>query len=156
MKIIKRFQGTVPDNKIVDAYSTSQTDTYSCNYVNNAVSNEMKAYVLFNSTNGSSGTINLNDNTSNYNHIEVIFRDDQGWNQFKSVSGIPGKDVILNFETMANGGRRFLFTTVYNIGSTQLTVNSYWTGSTYQDNQGAEVHDTGNHVLVARVIGYKY
>lgn len=35
MKIIKRFQGTIPENKIMDAYSKSNTDTYSCNYVNN-------------------------------------------------------------------------------------------------------------------------
>lgn len=34
MKIIKKFQGTVPDNKILDTYSTSQTDTYSCAYAN--------------------------------------------------------------------------------------------------------------------------
>lgn len=37
MKIRKAFQGTVPDNKILDTYSASQTDTYSCNYVNNIV-----------------------------------------------------------------------------------------------------------------------
>lgn len=34
MKIRKAYQGTVPENKILDTYSTSQTDTYSCNYVN--------------------------------------------------------------------------------------------------------------------------
>lgn len=34
MKIRKAFQGTVPENKILDTHSTSQTDTYSCNYVN--------------------------------------------------------------------------------------------------------------------------
>ena len=34
MKVIKRFQGTVPDNKILDTYSTSNTDTYSCNFIN--------------------------------------------------------------------------------------------------------------------------
>ena len=34
MKIRKAFQGTVPPNKILDGYSTSNTDTYSCNYVN--------------------------------------------------------------------------------------------------------------------------
>ena len=34
MKIRKAFQGTVPENKILDTYSTSQTDTYGCNYIN--------------------------------------------------------------------------------------------------------------------------
>lgn len=35
MRIKKMYQGTVPKNKILDTYSTSATDTYSCNYVNN-------------------------------------------------------------------------------------------------------------------------
>ena len=35
-KIIRKaFQGTIPENKILDTYSESSTDTYSCNYVNN-------------------------------------------------------------------------------------------------------------------------
>lgn len=34
MKIRKTFQGTVPPNKILDGHSSSNTDTYSCNYIN--------------------------------------------------------------------------------------------------------------------------
>lgn len=34
MKIKKKYQGTVPENKILDTHSQSNTDTYSCNYVN--------------------------------------------------------------------------------------------------------------------------
>lgn len=41
MKIRKAFQGTVPENKILDTYSTSQTDTYSCNYVNDLIKTEI-------------------------------------------------------------------------------------------------------------------
>lgn len=37
MRIKKAYQGTVPENKILDTYSTSRTDTYSCNYVNGLV-----------------------------------------------------------------------------------------------------------------------
>lgn len=36
MKIQKKFQGTIPENKIMDAYSESNTDTYSCNYINSS------------------------------------------------------------------------------------------------------------------------
>lgn len=39
MRIQKKFQGTVPENKILDIYSESQTDTYSCNMINNLVEN---------------------------------------------------------------------------------------------------------------------
>ena len=35
MKIRKVFQGEIPENKILDAYSDSDIDAYSCNYINN-------------------------------------------------------------------------------------------------------------------------
>lgn len=38
MRIRKAFQGTIPPNKILDTYSTSKTDTYSCNYINSKIS----------------------------------------------------------------------------------------------------------------------
>lgn len=34
MKIKKMYQGSVPENKIMSTYSSSNTDTYSCDYVN--------------------------------------------------------------------------------------------------------------------------
>lgn len=35
MKIKKIYQGELPENKILNTQSTSQTDTYSCEYINN-------------------------------------------------------------------------------------------------------------------------
>ena len=35
MKIKKTYQGTVPENKIVNTYTESGTDTYGCDYINN-------------------------------------------------------------------------------------------------------------------------
>ena len=37
MKLKKMFQGKVPENKILSTYSDSQTDVYSCDYVNHIV-----------------------------------------------------------------------------------------------------------------------
>ena len=34
MKIRKTYQGSVPENKILNNYSESQTDVYSCDYIN--------------------------------------------------------------------------------------------------------------------------
>lgn len=49
MKIKKTFQGTVPENKILNTYSNSKTDVYSCDYINNSViesgSNENGSWV---------------------------------------------------------------------------------------------------------------
>ena len=45
MLIQKKFQGTIPDNKILNMESDSQTDTYSCDFINN-LSEEQK--ILYN------------------------------------------------------------------------------------------------------------
>ena len=37
MKIRKTFAGKVPENKIVNAKSTSETDAYSCKYLNDLI-----------------------------------------------------------------------------------------------------------------------
>lgn len=37
MKIKKTFQGQLPENKILNTESSSQTDTYSCDYINEKV-----------------------------------------------------------------------------------------------------------------------
>lgn len=85
MRIKKMYQGTVPENKILDTYSTSATDTYSCNYVNGLETystNETrigtwidgkpiyrKAYT---GTTTSSGLKTIIDSTLNDSNIKVI------------------------------------------------------------------------------------
>lgn len=39
MKIRKKFQGVLPEHKILDEISSSQTDTYSCRKINELVAN---------------------------------------------------------------------------------------------------------------------
>ena len=39
MKIKKIFQGSIPENKILNSHSTSQTDTYSCEKINEITEN---------------------------------------------------------------------------------------------------------------------
>ena len=72
MKIRKAFQGTVPENKILDTYSTSQTDTYSCNFVNN----KMTGTVLWTNSNPANQftaqTINIS-NLSQYAYIDILY-----------------------------------------------------------------------------------
>ena len=40
MKIKKIYQGSIPENKILNAHSTSQTDTYSCEKINEMTERE--------------------------------------------------------------------------------------------------------------------
>lgn len=70
MKIKKTFQGIIPENKILNSESTSETDTYSCNYINTIVETitngngtavkfkdgTMICYGKFNATTGTTST----------------------------------------------------------------------------------------------------
>ena len=37
MQLRKVFQGEIAENKIMSGYSDSQTDTYSCDYINRII-----------------------------------------------------------------------------------------------------------------------
>lgn len=78
MKIRKAYQGTVPQNKILDTYSTSQTDTYSCNLVNNLI--KVSYYTINIGSVGGYGekynqTYTLTNIPSGYTFVGIL-----GWN----------------------------------------------------------------------------
>lgn len=68
MKIKKMYQGTVPENKILDTYSNSATDTYSCNYVN-----LIGKTITMNSSGGSSQSLSVNTLTKVTNTTNEYF-----------------------------------------------------------------------------------
>ena len=74
MRIKKTFQGTLPENKILNTSSDSQTDTYSCDYINQEI-NTLTETVLFNTTesDGYSDNIPLSDSAKNYKYLEIYY-----------------------------------------------------------------------------------
>jgi len=63
MKIKKAYQGTVPENKILDTYSASQTDTYSCNYVNENTPKIKKYKITSNTSKFTIDNLNIDEDT---------------------------------------------------------------------------------------------
>lgn len=85
MKIRKAFQGTVPENKILDTYSESKTDVYSCNQVNKLTSYSYEEQVIGKWVNGKplyrktiniGGLPNKSQKTTNHNieNISTVVR----------------------------------------------------------------------------------
>ena len=68
MRIKKTFQGNLPENTVVNTQSDSQTNAYSCEYVND----HFGGVVLYNNSTGTNGTVTLSDNINNYKYIEIF------------------------------------------------------------------------------------
>jgi glycerophosphoryl diester phosphodiesterase len=84
MKIQKKFQGTVPENKILNTHSDSETDTYSCNKINELVGSGGSGEISID------GDITTNNNTrlkeKNYNVITINHR---GYNTIAPENTLP-------------------------------------------------------------------
>lgn len=68
-RIRKMYSGVVPNGKVLTMDSNSNSDTYSCSYINNVT----KPKVLYDNPSGSNDTITLNDNVNNYKYLEIYF-----------------------------------------------------------------------------------
>lgn len=65
--MIKKISQTTPVSaNIVDNYSTSTTDGYSCNYVNGKT-----GVVLYNNSTGTTGDLTFDGNYTNYDYIMI-------------------------------------------------------------------------------------
>lgn len=67
MKRIKKVSQTVPTTaQVVDGYSTSTTDSPSCNFVNGTT--------LYSDNTGTTGTVTLSESVANYRYVEIYFK----------------------------------------------------------------------------------
>lgn len=109
MRIKKMYQGTVPENKILNTYSDSQTDVYSCDYLNK-ISSYSEEEVKTNAT--------WIDGKPIYKRTFV----------FDVVSGTNYTQQIANdFETAWIGGESF----VLNERNSTKPVNAYESSTYY-------------------------
>ena len=99
MRIKKMYQGTVPENKILDTYSTSATDTYSCNYVN---SKTLK--LLWENSNPSSTFASqyINLSSSDYDYLRIFYKGVYNQTSLLSIDTLKGFGFTLNFAGSAH------------------------------------------------------
>ena len=144
MKIRKAFQGTVPENKILDTYSTSQTDTYSCNYINN----KSKVATLWSGSSGSTGDKTLNESLENYDFLLV---GTQTGNYSKGSILIPTSDI--NYEAQGSASNTYEIP-IFQSSSVYSTLQIYFKNATTLYIRSASSSGWGNPNL-KYVIGIK-
>lgn len=143
MRIKKTFQGSLPENTVVNTQSNSQTNTYSCEYVNEHFGRK----VLYESA-GTNGNISLNDNISNYSFIEI----------YAHKSGCQGFVKIVAQENLVFG---LSIHNVYDTRSIQQMFGNYTLNAqSITKNRELYMNDNGgpvpsNDIYIYKVVGYK-
>ena len=134
MKIKKIYQSIVPNGKILNVKSSSQTDTYSCDYLN------PKLLWTNPSPTSEFGAQTINVNLSDYDLIEIMFFNGTSNTRIyhsRTITGLGGS--ISNNET----GYRFFETT-----NTSVSF-----GNCYQAASSGTI--TNGVLIPAYIIGYK-
>lgn len=148
MRIKKVSQTTSTQAQVVDGYSTSVTDSYSCNYVNG-----MCGKILWTNSNPASSfaeqTVTLSG--SDYDMLEVIYRYADNTNKQLSTGRIPSNSsgLVLSCigENATNTPMRARTVTINN--KTSISFGECYVGST----NTSTVNNTYN--IPVYVIGYK-
>lgn len=142
----KKFlvEGEAPTTK--NEYTTSATDTYSCNYINQFV----KETVLFENTSGTAGDITLKYSSSNYDELRISGHSNSS--VFFTVH-IPTNKSSFRISVVDNNGsgtNAWLKQTVYSLNGTKITVTSaLWKNINGTDN------GTDNTLRIDKIVGIK-
>lgn len=137
MVLEKVSQTTPTQAQVVDGYSTSATDAYSCNYINEKFDAKT---ILFQSEAGQAGTITLNDDSSNYTRIDIV--SDKGIAVY-----YPAKANICNITRATYTDKLYIQYIDYAISGTTISVTR--AGSFYSNSNHSENFKT------YYVVGYK-
>ena len=153
--IIKAKNTTPTMASIVDAYSTSTTDGYSANYVNE----KFEGTILYNNPNGSTGDISLSSSISNFTYLEFIYGVSPYIMQSVKIPvGLLPNDAYPNLTLDASWhdgtGAVGRFISYYKISGTSVTYDSSLRWYQYGTGNSPAI-DNNSAVYVYKVIGYK-
>ena len=155
MKIKKIYQGELPENKILNTQSTSQTDTYSCEYINNLGTGggSSSGVVLYENAEGNSGNVTLTGNLSDYSYFEVYY----GSSTPKIfISKFPVGNILFTLEYIICAAvQPYVRYKTYDIVDNSFNVNTF-TAYRISMKDGSFTNETDSAVVyIFKVIGYK-
>lgn len=122
--------------------TTSNTDTYSCNFINGVE--------LFYNSSGTTGQVDLSDSVANYEYIEIFYKQQEYTPIFSSVKVYKPSNTQVCLVSMqpGNGGTGIVAAYVLVSGTTitKQDYNIFWTN-------GGNQHT--DKIYITRVMGYK-
>lgn len=144
--IIKATKVTPTQAQVVNTYSESTQDTYSCDYVNGKV--------LYENASGTMGNVTLSDSVANYTKITILYRNGDGYSGTIDVLNPNGQTTSLILSYYNSGTSKFMnWSGTIEINGTIIThtIDYY-----YENSQGSlTAPQTINYISILKVIGYK-
>lgn len=145
--MIKKVSETTPTMaSIVNGYSTSTQDGYSCDFINN------QTVVLYEDTSGNTSNVTLSDNINNYAYIEIYSR----WYDSYSIpavklnrSNITSGKFNVSWSDVDNNGV-IIFAKIWNISSNSITKNMFY----YYNPKTGETSNW-DVCYITKVVGYR-
>lgn len=145
--MIKKISQTTPVSaNIVDNYSTSTQDGYSCNYANEHFGGE----ILYENNSGTNDNVSLSKNISNYSYIE-IYGNKASCYGFTKVPAIAGLSFGLAIHNTYDTRVIQQIFGKYHFNSNGLQIVKE--REVYMNDNGSP--DVSNDIYITRVIGYK-
>lgn len=150
MKIRKIATSIGVVGKILNSKTTSDKDTYSCDYING-----VQGTILYKTTSPNREVIALNDNITNYEYIEVIGANADGGRISSGKINVDNNMRINLFGTSLRDDEAtlcFWMSTLLANGTTLTPQTTKWAWLTSIGQTGIS---DGNYMGVLEVIGYK-
>ena len=114
--------------------------------------------ILYENNSGSTGTITLSDDLSNYTYIEIYVKDNNGVGSNATKIFMPdGKNVGISLtEASDTLNNTYIRRTRYNLSGTSITPNITTAGYVLFNGSAVTSNSGTNYLQIIRVIGFKY
>ena len=129
------------------------TNQYSLALNGIDVMEAIQGTTLYSNTNGSSGTIQLNDSSANYDKFYIEFIDNDGTVSSKEVTSPNGKNVYLSITYPSSVS--YKKDVIVSISGTSITPQTYST-ITFRSGQSPTINSSTNYIYITKIIGFKY
>lgn len=119
------------------------------------IENYLKGIVLYDNSSGNNGTITLNDSLSNYEFIEIFYRNNDNYLESKKVYKPNGKyTTLMSFTGMTNTAVYVKFKVIKMNDKTISTESTRYREFLLADS-GIGSWKQSNYIYITKVIGYK-
>ena len=145
--LIQKTSQSITGGFVLNSASSSQNDTYSCNYLNSNF--QLKGTILY--TGDEFNSVLLSDSSANYSFLEIFFQGASNYNSVKVYSPNGKKAYLTTGWMNTNHSGNFKMAIVQISGNTISKVN--YTALNYDTNYANGSEENG--ISIVCVIGYK-